>query len=178
TLEARNVRIIGSVDLFEIRTAFSTPNFISNLVFRNNDITFTSVNGSGLFFEYGPLGIGSTQFIFENNNVTYDLLTGVFMDLTGFFTQHLMNAQVTNNVINNPNAGAPGMIIFGLENDCVNIDGNALTNTEIFLFIFGPFFFEASPGSAALMSAANSGAPVSTFGAVNFNATLPSPPCL
>ncbi|MCP5491507.1 MAG: inverse autotransporter beta domain-containing protein [Chlamydiales bacterium] len=172
--------VAGSVDLFEIRTANSASNLIDHFVFRNNDITFTSATGFGRFFEYAALGIGSTQFIFENNNVTYDLPTGVFMEIVGPlpFQQHLMNAQVTNNVINNPNAGAPGMITFGLENECVNIDGNALTNTEIFLFIFGPFFFEASPGSAALMSAANSGAPVSTFGAVNFNATLPSPPCL
>ncbi|MCB1118318.1 MAG: hypothetical protein KDK50_07060, partial [Chlamydiia bacterium] len=64
TLDARVVA--GSVDLFEIRTANSASNLIDHFVFRNNDITFTSATGFGRFFQYAALGIGSTQFIFEN----------------------------------------------------------------------------------------------------------------
>lgn len=170
---------LTTTDFFELRTDNSASNQINSIVIRNNDMRFISTVGTDIFVEFINIGIGSTEFIFQNNNITYNLPGGRFMPIIGAFNSHLTSAQITNNVIENLNAALPTQgIEFGLENVCVNISNNAITNTQIGLFSFGPFFFEAAPGSAAIMSASNSGAPVTVIGPVNFNATLPSPPCL
>ncbi len=122
------------------------------------------------FFVLQLSGSGST--IGVNNNSKLPGGGPEFILINTFGS--LISASVTNN-------SGPGSIIIntifgGASTMCANVVGNTGI-TGISLSDSAGVSYDASPGSAAAMSAANGGAPVAASASVVFSASLPQPAC-